>query len=88
MPLFDFTCNQCKRAFEQLTDSRGMQDPEAGTCPHCGATGATRQPPRIRIGGQGDLRESTMHGCHDQFDGVSHDHSHEHSHGSEGHDHD
>jgi hypothetical protein len=35
------------------------------------------------VGGQGDLRESTVHGCHDHFDGVT-EHSHaDHSDGSD-----
>jgi putative FmdB family regulatory protein len=64
MPLFDFSCISCGHFFEQIV--RASDDPAAaGTCPKCGKPGATRQIARFRVGGRGDLRESTeFHGCH------------------------
>jgi len=75
MPLYDYRCKSCEFDFEQLT--RGRDDPEAGLCPKCGVAGAERKIVRFRIGGQGDLRESTeFHGCHSALD--THDHGHQH----------
>jgi putative FmdB family regulatory protein len=63
MPLFDYTCRKCAFAFEAL--ARSHDDPEAGVCPKCHAVGAERKVPRFRVGGRGDLRESSdFHGCH------------------------
>lgn len=79
MPLFDYACKHCKTRFEQFVDSRGEGDPEAGRCPQCAAQDSERLISRFAVGGQGDLRESTLHGCHEHFDGLTHNHDkHEH----------
>lgn len=79
MPLFDYYCRSCNQRFEQVVDSRGEHDPEAGRCPHCGDKKSDRLISRFAVGGRGDLRESTFHGCHEHFDGLPHsDYSHEH----------
>jgi putative FmdB family regulatory protein len=89
MPLYDFHCQACQHRFEQI--ARGPDDPEGGVCPKCDQKGAERQVSRFRVGGRGDLRETTeYHGCHSALD-VGHDHGsagHVHSsscgHGSNG----
>lgn len=75
MPLYDYQCRSCQHLFEQL--ARGPDDVEAGVCPKCSKTGAERKISGFKIGGQGDLRETTeFHGCHSALD--THDHSHKH----------
>lgn len=74
MPLYDYQCRSCKHLFEQI--ARGLNDPDAGICPKCSAIGAERKISKFKIGGQGDLRETTeFHGCHSALD------THEHKHG-------
>lgn len=67
MPLYDYRCKSCKHDYESI--ARGTDDAEAATCPKCGTAGAERKIVRFRIGGQGDLRETTeFHGCHSALD--------------------
>lgn len=83
MPLFDYVCRQCKTQFEQLVDSRGDTDPEAGRCPQCASQDSERLISRFTVAGRGDQRESTLHGCHENFDGLGHS-EHNHDSHSEG----
>lgn len=62
MALLEFHCDSCKFKFEQIT-SEG--DPDRGRCPKCQKMETRRLISRFAVGGQGDLRESTVHGCHD-----------------------
>ena len=62
MALYEFYCEGCKAKFEQLTSS---SDPDKGKCPKCNGNDTHRLISRFAVGGQGDLRETTMHGCHD-----------------------
>jgi putative FmdB family regulatory protein len=62
MALYEYFCKECKHQFEQITSST---DPDQGKCPKCGENKNTeRLISAFRIAGRGDLRESTMHGCH------------------------
>lgn len=81
MALYEFFCESCQKHFEQLTSAT---DPEQGRCPKCQGNKTRRLISRFAVGGRGDLRESTFHGCHDH-DLASADHNHRVSHG---HDHD
>ncbi len=73
MPLFDYVCRGCGHRFEQI--ARSKDDAEAGVCPKCAQAGAERQIVRFRVGGRGDLRETTdFHGCHPALDTHSHSH--------------
>ncbi|MCM0604629.1 MAG: zinc ribbon domain-containing protein [Xanthomonadaceae bacterium] len=77
MPLYDFYCKQCSFKFETLVSSSETKTAE---CPECGNAHTDRLVPKFRIGGQGDLRESTMfHGCHLSHDIQTHA-AEEHSH--------
>ena len=76
MALHEYYCNSCKKPFEQLTSILGV---EVGKCPFCNGKDTKRLISRFAVGGQGDQRESTLHGCH-EYSGVDHDHS-DHSHG-------
>lgn len=62
MALYEFYCDSCKSKFEQITSST---DPDQGKCPKCQGNHTHKLISRFAVGGQGDLRESTMHGCHD-----------------------
>ncbi len=84
MALYEFYCDPCKSKFEQITSS---SDPDQGKCPKCQGKKTRRMISKFAVGGQGDLRETTFHGCHDNFDGVSGGHDH-HDHHGHGHDHD
>ncbi len=77
MALYEYYCSGCQLKFEQITHS---QDPDQGKCPKCGKKGAQKLISKFAVGGQGDLRESTMHGCHDAQVGLDGDHSHDHHH--------
>lgn len=61
MALREFRCKACKVKFEQITSDR---DPDHGKCPKCQSKDTEKLISKFAIGGQGDLRESTMHGCH------------------------
>jgi putative FmdB family regulatory protein len=70
MPLFDYVCRKCAFSFEQL--ARSSDDPDAGICPKCGTSGAERKIARFRVGGRGDLRESSdFHGCHPAIESTA-----------------
>lgn len=70
MPLYDFHCDQCSSKFETLVSSSETKTAE---CPKCGNHETKRLVPRFRVGGQGDLRESTWyHGCHFAHELESH----------------
>ncbi|MCM2323199.1 MAG: zinc ribbon domain-containing protein [Oligoflexia bacterium] len=62
MALYEYYCDSCRLKFEQLTSDR---DPDKGKCPKCQGNNTRKLISRFAVGGQGDLRESTMHGCHD-----------------------
>lgn len=74
MPLFDYVCGGCGHRFEQI--ARSKDDSEGGICPKCARPGANVQISRFRVGGRGDLRESTeFDGCHPAEGDSTHDHS-------------
>lgn len=92
MALYEYYCDSCRSQFEQITSSG---DPDAGKCPKCQKKDTRKLISAFRVGGRGDLRESTMHGCHeshvplgpgqtgasnDADHGHDHDHDHGHSH--------
>jgi putative FmdB family regulatory protein len=88
MALYEYFCDACRHRFEQIVS--GGSDPEAGRCPKCARREDSRRLiSRFAIGGQGDLRESTFHGCHGHFTGLGRDdgrgasggHGHDHDHG-------
>jgi len=63
MALYEFYCEACDHQFEQITRSNS---PDKGKCPKCQSKDRTRKLiSAFSVGGRGDLRESTMHGCHD-----------------------
>lgn len=65
MALFEYYCEICQFQFEEV----GSHIPEEnGKCPKCKDKNTKKLISRFSVGGQGDLRESTMHGC----DGFSH----------------
>lgn len=90
MALLEFFCEPCNRRFEQISSS---DDPERGRCPSCKGDQTRKLISVFAVGGRGDLRESTLHGCHDhdhltgdRYDGGQdhgHDHGHDHDHGSD-----
>lgn len=71
MALYEFFCESCQLLFEQITSSG---DPEQGKCPKCNQKNTKKLISKFAIGGQGDLRESTMHGCHEHYTGMPHSH--------------
>ena len=96
MALYEFFCDACQLKFEQITSST---DEDQGKCPKCSSKQhSKRLISRFAVGGQGDLRESTFHGCHDHFTGAEtssssdsgggHVHGPGCGHGGSGHSHD
>lgn len=84
MACFEFYCDACRHKFEQITRAG---EPDMGKCPKCGSQKTRKLISKFAVGGQGDLRESTMHGCHD-YTGVGESHDHDHAgHDHSGHDH-
>lgn len=80
MPLYDFHCSACGNCFETIVSSSDIRSVE---CAKCGEEKTERLVPRFRIGGRGDLRESTFfHGCHENFTGLA-DPTHSHTHGTD-----
>ncbi|MBC7690831.1 MAG: zinc ribbon domain-containing protein [Methylotenera sp.] len=77
MALYEYFCDDCQKKFEQITSPT---DPDSGKCPKCNHKNTKKMISRFAVGGRGDLRESTLHGCH-----AEPDHNHADSHG---HDHD
>lgn len=71
MALYEFYCSSCKLKFEQITR---LEAEDAGKCPKCSGVETKRLISKFAVGGQGDLRESTLHGCHDNDDGTPHSH--------------
>jgi hypothetical protein len=78
--------------FEQIV---GYSDPERGKCLKCGGYRTRALISKFAVGGRGDLRESTLHGCenhslhsdhaHEPHEGHSHEgHAHESSHEDSG----
>lgn len=61
-PLYEYFCETCDLLFEQITS---FSDPDSGKCPKCQSKDTKKQFSKFAVGGQGDLRESTLHGCHD-----------------------
>jgi putative FmdB family regulatory protein len=81
MALYEYYCDSCKLKFEQITSS---SDPDAGKCPKCQKKDQARKlVSAFRVGGQGDLRESTQHGCHGCYSGHHHGHKHDEDGGGE-----
>jgi putative FmdB family regulatory protein len=79
MPLFEYACTSCQTRFEEIVS---FSDSDAVACPKCQSAENTHKiVSRFAVGGQGDLRESTMHGCHDHFTGLEHSHDHDHDSG-------
>ena len=81
MALFEFYCESCKAKFEQITSAA---DPDQGKCPKCNDKNSRKLISKFAVGGQGDLRETTMHGCHDAHvspgPGEAEDSGHDHDH--------
>jgi putative FmdB family regulatory protein len=77
MALYEFLCESCKTQFEEIRSSHSQ---EALVCPACNGTGVRKLISRFAVGGQGDLRESTLHGCHEYTGGPDHDHGPAHAH--------
>lgn len=77
MPLYDYHCPHCGKKYEEI---RSFENREGGDCRHCGKGPVELKIVRFRVGGRGDLRETTeFHGCHPALD--SHDHGGGHVHG-------
>jgi putative FmdB family regulatory protein len=83
MALYEYRCQDCRLSFEQITSTG---DPDQGKCPKCQGKNTHKLISKFAVAGRGDLRESTMHGCHD-CDVALPDQGGT-SHGHEGHDHD
>lgn len=81
MPLFEYYCGHCKRNFEFLATSSKSQ---TGICPKCNRKSDEKQISKFAVGRQGDLRESTLHGCHDAHVDLEPGHSHDHNHHDHG----
>jgi len=81
MPLFELKCRSCQFVFDDFSPYLDpTQSEDFGKCPKCQKKTYERLVSRFRIGGQGDLREMTMHGCHDaHVPHEGHDHVHDHS---------
>jgi putative FmdB family regulatory protein len=62
MPLYEYLCLRCNFKFEQITASL---DRNESNCPKCLSKDTKKLISQFAVGGQGDLRESTLHGCHD-----------------------
>ena len=71
MPLYEFECGSCKKVWECHAPVGSTEKQE---CPDCLRDSGSRIVSKFAVGGQGDLRESTMHGCHDHSTGADHDH--------------
>ncbi|NDD92258.1 zinc ribbon domain-containing protein [bacterium] len=60
-PVYEYSCELCHHRFEERVSSHESAAP---ACPKCGEDAAKKQISRFAVGGQGDLREGTLHGCH------------------------
>jgi len=66
MPLYDYHCPHCGKKYEEI---RPFESREGGDCRHCGKGPVELKIVRFRVGGRGDLRETTeFHGCHPALD--------------------
>ena len=73
MPIFEFYCKSCRIRFEEILSSNAVANEERIACPKCTRVEQTeRLISRFAVGGQGDLRESTYHGCHGCHSGHNH----------------
>ncbi len=70
MALYEYLCRSCKAKFEAI---QSHADSKSAPCPKCGSKTSDKLVSRFAVGGRGDLRESTMHGCHDNYTGMSGD---------------
>ena len=86
MPLFEFQCLDCKAEFELIIHAS-----DTPRCTHCKSIKLKKLISKFKVGGRGDLRESTDHGCHGPVftpDGKSeHGHDHHGHHHDDHHDH-
>ena len=83
MPIFEYFCNDCQKKFEELSSSKPSEN---GKCPKCKGKNTQKLISTFKTKERGDLRESTLHGCHDvDVEGPNHEHHHDHDHD---HDHD
>ena len=80
MALFEYFCEKCRFQFEQITSSG---DPDAGKCPKCQDKKTRKLISAFKVGGRGDLRESTLHGCHDAHVTPGEGHNHGDGHGED-----
>ncbi len=62
MVLYEYYCESCQSIFEQITSN---SDPDQGKCLKCNNKSTKKLFSKFAVGGRGDLRESTQHGCHD-----------------------
>lgn len=67
--MYEYFCKRCQGKFEQITQ---CSDPDRGKCPKCNTNETEQLISKFAVGGRGDLRESTLHGCHA---GCSHSHA-------------
>ncbi len=42
MPIYEYTCNECSKAFEELI--RAPREEQELVCPHCGSASLSRLP--------------------------------------------
>jgi putative FmdB family regulatory protein len=60
MPLFEYTCDQCKKRFTVLVGMTA-DSKDANACPHCGANQATKRISRFSRGrSDEDIMEDMM----------------------------
>jgi len=77
MALFEYHCQACTRRFEAITS---FENSNEITCPHCANPSPKKLISVFKVAGRGDLRESTLHGCHDcDVTGPASDTGHDHS---------
>ncbi len=62
MPLYEYACETCQGTFEQTSC---FAESHQKQCPLCGNQRTKKVISRFLVGGRGDLRETTLHGCHD-----------------------
>lgn len=71
MALYEYLCKDCNELFEQIVS--GSSDSEPSSCPKCNGMKLEKLISKFTVGGHGDLRESTMHGCHEATVPLSED---------------
>jgi putative FmdB family regulatory protein len=67
MTLHEYFCETCQVKFEQIVSASEMN---SGKCPKCHGLDTKKLLSLFSIGGRGDLRESTMHGCEECYTGI------------------